>query len=121
MTVKSLRYPLRSGNSEERWPTRASPLKRMGNLADAPLSTQASCIKVLRTHLRVLQKRKVLRLLQAGQFIPSRLTRINKDSSRSSLAVMGGVMILGPNLVARPVGSERRNHHLLYMSNQTME
>jgi hypothetical protein len=59
-----------------------------------------------------LQKYKVLRILQAGQFNPPHLTRINKDSLRSALAVKGDVLIHGPNLVALSVGSERRNQHL---------
>jgi hypothetical protein len=54
---------------------------------------------------------KVLRFLQAGHFIPSRLFRINRDlPSGISLAVKGGALIHRPYLVAWPVGSERRNH-----------
>jgi hypothetical protein len=56
-------------------------------------------------------KYKVLRISPAGQFIPSRLARINRDASRCSLAVKGDALIHGPNLVAWSVVSERRNHH----------
>jgi hypothetical protein len=57
------------------------------------------------------QKYQVLRIVPAGQFIPSRLARINRDTSRRSLAVKGDALIHGPNLVAWSVVSERRNHH----------
>jgi hypothetical protein len=59
----------------------------------------------------VFLKHKVLRISAAGQFIPSRLTRINRDSNRCSLAVKGDAVTYGPNLVAWSVVSERRNHH----------
>jgi hypothetical protein len=56
---------------------------------------------------------KVLRFVQAGQITPSRLFRINRDYPvGNSLAVNGDVLIHGPRLVAQPVGSEWRNHHL---------
>jgi hypothetical protein len=48
----------------------------------------------------VLQKYKVLRISQAGQFNPPHLTRIKKDSLGSAFAVEGDVLIHGPNLVA---------------------
>lgn len=60
---------------------------------------------------RSFLKHKVLRISAAGQFIPSRLTRINRDSNRCSLAVKGDAVTYGPNLVAWSVVSERRNHH----------
>jgi hypothetical protein len=63
---------------------------------------------------------KVLRFLQAGQFTPSRLFRINGGfSSGNSLAVKGDVLIHGPHLVAQSVGSEWRNHHLLQITIQS--
>jgi hypothetical protein len=56
---------------------------------------------------------KVLRFLQAGHCIPPRLIRINRQLRiMSYLAVKGGVLIRGLNLVAWPAGSERRNHPL---------
>jgi hypothetical protein len=58
-----------------------------------------------------LQKHKVLRFLQAGYYNLPRLARINRDTSRCSLAVKGDALIYGPNLVAWSVVSERRNHH----------
>ena len=63
---------------------------------------------------------KVLRFLQAGINNPPRLFRINRNLPFGSfLAVKGEVLIHGPNLVAWPVGSERRNHHLQQVIIQT--
>jgi hypothetical protein len=62
--------------------------------------------------LAFIHKYKMLRISPAGQFIPSRLARINRNVSRRSLAVNGDALIHGPNLVAWSVVSERRIHHL---------
>jgi len=51
-------------------------------------------------HSKISMKYKVLRILPAGQYYPSRLTRINKDLSPSSLATKGDVLIHRPKLVA---------------------
>jgi hypothetical protein len=56
---------------------------------------------------------KVLRFWQAGRSTPPRLLRINRGlSNESTLAVKGEALNHGLHLVAWPVGSERRNHHL---------
>jgi hypothetical protein len=55
---------------------------------------------------------KVLRFFQAGHCNPPRLIRISRNLPVGSvLAVKGDVLIHGPNVVAWPMGSERRNHH----------
>jgi hypothetical protein len=61
---------------------------------------------------------QVLRISPAGHLYPSRLARIYRDSLMSSLAVRGDVMNHRSNLVAGPVVSERRNHHLHQVSIQ---
>jgi hypothetical protein len=56
---------------------------------------------------------KVLRFWQAGRSTPPRLLRINRGlPSGSTLAVKGEALNHRLHLVAWPVGSERRNHHL---------
>jgi hypothetical protein len=51
-------------------------------------------------HSNISMHYKVLRILPAGQFYPSRPIRINKDLSPSSLATKGDVLIHRPILVA---------------------
>lgn len=56
---------------------------------------------------------QVLRFFQAGQNNPPRLIRINRGLPiGSTLAVKGEALNHRLHLVAWPVGSERRNHHL---------
>lgn len=56
---------------------------------------------------------KVLRFWQVGQSNPPHLVRIKQGTDfLSSLAVKGDALIHWLNLVAWPVGSERRNHRL---------
>jgi hypothetical protein len=56
---------------------------------------------------------KVLRFWQAGRSTPPRLLRINRGLlNGSTLAVQGEALNHRLHLVAWPVGSERRNHHL---------
>jgi hypothetical protein len=63
---------------------------------------------------------KVLRFCQEGRSSSTRLTRISSDFlSRNSLAAKGDVLIHGPCLVARPVGSEWRTQRPFHVSNQT--
>jgi hypothetical protein len=56
---------------------------------------------------------KVLRFWQVGLSNPPHLVRIKQGIDfMNSLAVKGDALIHGPNLVAWPMGSERRNHRL---------
>ena len=68
---------------------------------------------------------KVLRFWQKGQRSSPRLVRISSGLLvGSSLAAKGDALIHGPTLVARPVGSEWRNHHLhlvIVQSNQSIK
>jgi hypothetical protein len=87
-----------------------SRVRSSANVADVITKVtdygQALSHQIIRIH-------KVLRFWQAGRSTPSRLLRINRGlSNESTLAVKGEALNHRLHLVAWPVGSERRNHHL---------
>ena len=68
-------------------------------MIDRFASPRLAC-EVSAGHSNSSMQYKVLRFSPAGQFYPSRQTRISKDLSPSSLATKGDVLIHRPILVA---------------------
>ena len=68
-------------------------------MIDRFASPRLAC-EVSADHSNISMQYKVLRFSPAGQFYPSRQTRISKELSPSSLVTKGDVLIHRPILVA---------------------
>jgi hypothetical protein len=83
---------------------------RRGSVSNSSSSKVAGGVQPS-SHLSVFFN-KVLRFWHEGQRSSLQLVRMSSELlCGSSLATKGDVLIHGPSLVARPVGSEWRNHH----------